>query len=218
MPFDVDTFSERHFAHLAAAFCRGRLGLARSTPDAEALTAGHAAGLRLHKFKKSAQLPRVRRVLGTLRSFAPTTLLDIGSGRGVFLWPLLDALPELSVTALDVRADRVADLRAVSAGGVARLSAREADVHALPFADASFELVTALEVLEHLADPAAAARETLRVTTRAVLASVPTKEDDNPEHIHLFSESALRELFLGAGATRVDVEHVRGHAVVVATR
>jgi cyclopropane fatty-acyl-phospholipid synthase-like methyltransferase len=218
MAFDVDTFSERHFAELAAAFCRGRLSLAASTSHADALTAGHAAGLRLHKFKRSTELPRIRRVLGTLRSFAPASLLDIGSGRGVFLWPLLDALPEVSVTAVDVRADRVADLRAVATGGVARLSASEADVHALPFDDGSFELVTVLEVLEHVGRPAVAASEAMRVATRAVLASVPTKEDDNPEHIHLFSASSLRELFTGAGASRVDIEHVRGHAVVVALR
>ena len=218
MALDVDAFSERHFADLAAAFCRGRLGLARSVSDADAVTAGHTAGLRLHKFKRSAELPRVRRVLGALKSFAPASLLDIGSGRGVFLWPLLDALPELFVTALDVREDRVADLRAVATGGVERLSAVEADVYALPFDDARFDLVTALEVLEHLDDPARAAREVLRVAVRGVIASVPSKEDDNPEHIHLFSTDTLRDLFLDAGALRVDVEHVRGHAVAVVSK
>ena len=41
------------------------------------------------------------RVLGTLRGIAPTHLLDIGTGRGVFLWPLLDAFPSLMVTAVE---------------------------------------------------------------------------------------------------------------------
>lgn len=218
MVFELDAFCERHFAELAAAFCRGRLDLGASVSKAEALRAGHTAGLRLHKFKRSAELPRVRRALGTIRSFSPASLLDIGSGRGVFLWPLLDALPRLRVTAVDVREDRVADLRAVARGGVSRLAAQAADVHALPFADASFDLVTALEVLEHLRDPALAAQEIMRVATRGAVASVPSKEDDNPEHIHLFSTNALRDLFLGAGASRVDVEHVRGHSVAVAVR
>ena len=38
--------------------------------------------LRLHRFKRTAGLPRVRRVLGALKGFAPETLLDVGSGRG----------------------------------------------------------------------------------------------------------------------------------------
>ncbi len=216
MAFDLDAFCQRHYSELAAAFCRGRLDLVSSTSDGDALCAGNAAGLRLHKFKRSAELPRVRRVLGTLRSFAPTSLLDIGSGRGVFLWPLLDAFPELSVTSVDLRPDRVRDLQAVSRGGVGRLAAQEGDARALPFPDASFELVTALEVLEHLDDPVAAAREILRVASRAVVVSVPSQEDDNPEHIQLFSSGELRALLTRAGALRVDVEHVRGHAVAVA--
>jgi hypothetical protein len=32
-------------------------------------------------------LPRVRKVLGVLRGVHPANLLDVGSGRGAFLWP-----------------------------------------------------------------------------------------------------------------------------------
>ena len=52
---------ERYFTELAAAFVRGRLGRSDAT-----LTDGAAAGLRLHKFKANAELPRVHRVLGTV--------------------------------------------------------------------------------------------------------------------------------------------------------
>src|SRR5579885_3198652 len=109
-----------YYLDLAAAFVRGRLPDAPDLPPAELVEHGRAAGLRVHKFKRSAELPRVRKVLGILRSLAPTSLLDIGSGRGVFLWPLLDSFPELVVTALDRSPQRVADLEAVRWGGIER--------------------------------------------------------------------------------------------------
>jgi hypothetical protein len=83
----------RYFTDLADAFVRGRLGRPEAT-----IEDGINAGLRLHKFKSNAELPRVQRVLGILRGLAPDSLLDIGSGRGTFLWPLLAAFPQLPVT------------------------------------------------------------------------------------------------------------------------
>lgn len=80
-------------------------------------------------------LARIRWALGVLHSIQPADLLDIGSGRGKFLWPLLDAFPTLSVTATDFSPRRVYDLEAVHLGGVERLSVRQADATHLPFAD-----------------------------------------------------------------------------------
>ncbi len=216
--FDSSEFSQRYFARFASAYCRDRLGLDSAPPELEVLEAGTRAGLRLHKFKRSAELPRVRRVLGILKGLSPKSLLDVGSGKGTFLWPLLDALSDFPVTSIDKRADRVADLQAVARGGVSRLSAVEADLCALPFEDGAFDLVCALEVLEHIPDVHAAAAEALRVAERCVLVSVPSKADENPEHIHLFNQASLSELLLGAGAARVSVEYVLGHMVAVARK
>ena len=74
-----------------------------------------------------------------------------------------------------------------------------------------------LEVLEHLVEPARAVRELVRVARRFVVASVPSKEDDNPEHIQLFDGAALERMFTDAGARSVTVTYVRGHIVCVAT-
>ncbi len=83
---------ERYFTELATAFVRGRLNQSQATMET-----GLQAGLRLHKFKQNVELPRVRRVLGILRGLQLERLLDIGSGRGAFLWPLLAEFPHLPV-------------------------------------------------------------------------------------------------------------------------
>lgn len=64
---------------------------------------GKEAGIKLYPFKKShEELPRVRKVLGFLKSLQFETLLDVGSGRGVFLFPFMDAFPWVNVTSLDL--------------------------------------------------------------------------------------------------------------------
>lgn len=207
---------ERYFTRLAAAFVRGRLGgLAPGLATEELIAAGLAAGLRLHKFKRHTELPRVRKVIGVLRGLAPRTLVDVGSGRGTFLWPLLDAFPDLRVTAVDTNPARVADINAVHDGGVANVRALRTDATALELEDGAAEVVTALEVLEHLPAPERAAAEAVRVASRYVVASVPSKEDDNPEHIHLFDRRGFEALFLRAGARTARVDYVPGHMLAV---
>jgi ubiquinone/menaquinone biosynthesis C-methylase UbiE len=48
-----------------------------------------------------------------------------------------------------------------------------ADIAALPYPDDTFDLVLAIEVLEHVPDPEAALREIRRVATDALVVSVP---------------------------------------------
>ena len=194
---------QHYYADLARAFTRGKYV---EVPSG------------LHRFKRTGGLPRVQQVIGTLKGLAPESLLDIGTGRGVFLWPLLDALPELRVTAIDRLTGRVADIQCVRRGGISRLSSARMDVTRLALADGSFDVVTVLEVLEHLPNPHDAAREVLRVARRAVVASVPSKEDDNPEHIQLFDKDSLEALFLDAGARRVSIRYVLNHILAVVLR
>lgn len=202
--------SPRYYEELATAFVRGRLGNAAATIDD-----GLRGGLRLHKFKADATLARVQKVLGILRGVGPESLLDVGSGRGTFLWPLLDAFPGLAVTSIDISEQRISDLRAVRDGGVTRLTPVLANAQEMPFADGSFDVVTMLEVLEHMSDPQAALTRALAVARRFVILSVPSVPDDNPEHIHLFSVDDLRRMADVAGARRVTIDHVLNHRIAV---
>ncbi len=204
-----------HYTWLAAAFARGRLGLPGVSDD-EALVAAREAQLRLHRFKRNAQLPRVRKVLGVLQGLQPSSLLDVGAGRGTFLWPLLEAQPELSVTCVEHNCERADQVECVRAGGVDRLCVHAADVtKPLPFRDAEFDCVTVLEVMEHLERPADAARELVRAASRFIVCSVPSRPDDNPEHLRLYNRDSLTAMWMDAGAKRVRIDEVFNHYVAV---
>ena len=210
-----ETNEERYFTPLAAAYVRGKLTVPEDLLDEEIVALGRAEGLRLHKFKRQTELPRVKKVLGILQGLAPLSLLDIGSGRGTFLWPLLDTFPYLEVTALDVNPIRVEDINAVQRGGIENVCALEMDATVIDLEDNSVDVVTALEVLEHLEQPHQAAQEIVRVAGKFVVASVPSKEDDNPEHIQLFDQASFEWLWLEAGASSVKIEYVLNHIIAV---
>ena len=212
-----------YFNRLAAAFVRGRLGITQPSLDAlpkpelvDLVAQGLGAGLRLHRFKRTMGLARVSRVLGILQGLRPDSLLDVGSGRGAFLWPLLDRFPDLPVTAIDTDPKRIADIQAVVAGGVKTLAGRVADVTDMDFDDGAFDVVTLLEVLEHVPQPERALSEAVRLARRFIVVSVPSHADDNPEHIHLFSRDRLASLLREAGAKRVTTEAVHNHWITVA--
>jgi 2-polyprenyl-3-methyl-5-hydroxy-6-metoxy-1,4-benzoquinol methylase len=183
------------------------------------LAALRASALSWHRFKRSASLPRVQRVLGTLRGLQPATLLDIGSGRGAFLWPLLDAFPSLSVLAGELSPRRVELLTRVRQGGLSQLKPLALDVRALPLVNEAVDVACCLEVLEHLpdADPLLATRELCRVARRFVVVSVPSRPDDNPQHLQLFAAEELEALLIDAGARRTQASYVHNHLIVVAT-
>jgi ubiquinone/menaquinone biosynthesis C-methylase UbiE len=208
-----------YFEQLAAAYVRGMIpDQARGLCDADLLVLGRSVGLKLNRFKRSKELPRVRAVLGILRALNPSRLLDFGTGRGVFLWPLLDAFPDLEVTAVERDARRSGHLEAVRRGGIERLRVFGADASRLPFTDGAFDVVTVLEVLEHQTNPAPLAREALRLAARFVVTSVPSKPDENPEHVQLFTATTLEALLRQVGAAKVQkvkVDYVLNHMIAV---
>ena len=91
-------------------------------------------------------------------------VLDVGTGEGLF-WA--ESRPDVLV-GVDLRPDALS----VAAEGVGVLPTI-ADASHLPFEDGSYGLVTAIEVLEHLATPEAALDEIRRVTCARAVISTP---------------------------------------------
>lgn len=91
-----------------------------------------------------------------IREFEPRRFLDVGCGMGEIAERVLKEL-EVDVVAVDVSARMVELTRARG------VDAREADVQALPFEDASYDCVAANWVLYHVADLDLGVRELARV-------------------------------------------------------
>lgn len=181
------------------------------------LETGQAAGLKIHYFKRHDTLPRVKAVMGFLRGIQPENLLDVGSGRGVFLFPFLREFPWVPVTSLDILDRRVALLNAIHDGGMENLTALNASICDWDAPDGAFDVVTLLEVLEHIPDVQSAVKNAVRLARRYVVVTVPSKPDDNPEHIHLLTKPVLTELFGAAGCDRLQFDGVPGHLFMVAS-
>ncbi len=173
-----------------------------------------------HYFKAKEDLPRVRAVLGFLQGIIPAglcqTLLDVGSGRGAFLFPLLRDFPALEVTSIDILPHRIEMLECLHEGGIANMHPVLGDICTWSAPDKSFDVVTMLEVMEHIADTEAVVRNAVRLARHYIVVSVPSKPDDNPEHIHLFSNEDLKSLFLKHGCQKVKFMSVTNHRIMVA--
>ncbi len=118
-------------------------------------------------------------------------VLDAGCGVG---WGslLLHEAGAAAVTGVDRSDEALAD----AAGRAPAVRFLRADLHALPFADSAFDLVTCFEVIEHVADPHRALDELHRVVTSTgvVLVSSPNPRvyrAGNPFHVHELEPSEL---------------------------
>ena len=70
-------------------------------------------------------------------------------------------------------------------------------------------------MLEHMESPLSAVKELVRVASQYILVSVPSKPDNNPEHIQLFSADDLENLLLQGGAKSVQLHHVLNHRIAL---
>lgn len=97
-----------------------------------------------------------------------STILEVGVGEGHVSERVVARYPDSWVCGIDLPHPTMAE----------RWQAREvkgvfADAARLPFPDGSFDLVLAMEVLEHLPEPERALSEIARVARRDIILSVP---------------------------------------------
>lgn len=152
-------------------------------------------------------LEKTRDVMGS----DPGRVLDVGTGEGLF-WA--DG-HEFDVIGVDLRQEALVAARS------RRIHVANASAFALPFANDSFDFVVAIEILEHLDDPAAAIGELARVARGRGLITVPwepwfslmvligtgqhvRRMGREPEHVQAFGPNDLRDL-LGDHFAMVDV-------------
>lgn len=148
-----------------------------------------------------------------VREASPASLLDVGCGEGVVTERIARAVPDARVVGLDVAdPELVAEWEGRRSGNV---DFRPGSAYALPYGDDEFDVVCALEVLEHLERPADALAELARVAARRVVASVPREPiwrvanvasgryvrdlGNTPGHVNHWSMAAFRRFVGRAG-------------------
>jgi ubiquinone/menaquinone biosynthesis C-methylase UbiE len=98
----------------------------------------------------------------------PQTILEVGLGEGEVLRRVQRRYPAARSVGIDLPDPELAGIWSEH-----DLATTFADIGDLPFGDRSFDLILAIEVLEHVPDPRAALRELTRVARRHTVISVP---------------------------------------------
>ena len=175
-------------------------------------------GIDLFYFKRTGGLlPRINKVMGFLRSIEFESLLDVGSGRGAFLIPFLEEFPHISTYTTDILEERFVMLKDMERGGLDSLKAWKKDISSDSFDEKSVDVVTLLEVLEHIPNVEKAIENATKIAKKYVILSVPSKEDNNEEHIHLLTKEKLTSLFESQGVKKIAFNEVHNHLLAIVT-
>lgn len=129
------------------------------SPRKDTYTHGHHASVVAQHSRRTAEeaaaflIPRLRPGM---------RLLDAGCGPGSITAGLVKYVEPGEVVGIDAEQGVLETAREL-AGGVPNLSFEEGSVYALPYEDDAFDVAYAHQLMQHLADPAAALREMGRV-------------------------------------------------------
>jgi 2-polyprenyl-3-methyl-5-hydroxy-6-metoxy-1,4-benzoquinol methylase len=172
--------------------------LSSVTRDAEGTVTGNTYD------KYGSTNPVVKRLMAGFEStldelFAkadPQSLLDVGCGEGVLTHQWAQRLGDKRIVGIDLEDPTIqAEWETRSAPN---LEYRVMKAENLPFADGEFDVATAIEVLEHVPDPAHTVAEMARVASGHLLVSVPR-------------EPIWRMVNMARGAYLKDLGNTPGH-------
>jgi ubiquinone/menaquinone biosynthesis C-methylase UbiE len=129
-----------------------------------------------------------RSITKFLHAFLPMlqarSVLDVGTATARGMCELKDALPHLFVCGVEPVSALVR--QAVNDGATSHVSLICATGEALPFSDASFDVVCEFATLHHAANPNAVVKEMLRVARKAVFISDSNRFGQGPWAARLF--------------------------------
>jgi SAM-dependent methyltransferase len=172
------------------------------SPQVTVDDAGVVTGNTYDKYGSSN--PVVRRLMAGFESTLdelftladPQSLLDVGCGEGVLVHRWAQRIAPRPVVGIDLEEP------SIQAGWAQHqapnLDYRVMKAEDLPFADGEWDVATAVEVLEHVPDPAHTVAEMARVARRWLLVSVPR-------------EPLWRGLNMARGAYLKDLGNTPGH-------
>lgn len=110
------------------------------------------------------------RILSRLvNSLSVNKILDVGCGEGLIIEYLISKNKDLSIEGVDISSQAIA-----MAGQLCPSSSfRQGDICNIDYRDKSFDLILAIEVLEHLVNPEKAISEAHRISRKYCIFSVP---------------------------------------------
>lgn len=148
------------------------------------------------------------RLEGALPTTAPRSILEVGVGEAEVASRVRTRYPQARFVGIDLPDPELAAHWAEDG-----MNGAFADIVRLPFPDACFDLVLAIEVLEHVPDPVGALQELARVATGSLVMSVPREPiwrvanmargkylgalGNTPGHINHWSKSGFAGLISG---------------------
>jgi ubiquinone/menaquinone biosynthesis C-methylase UbiE len=122
--------------------------------------------------------------LSRLGNFKDGLAIDIGTGLGDFAIEVSKRYPKLDVIGIDISQKAIAEAtKKANFENLGNLSFRIADVHNLPFEDASADLIFSHGSIHHLRDPSQAFFEIYRVLKPSALAYLADLRRDAPQEI-----------------------------------
>lgn len=142
------------------------------------------------------ELPRVQKIIGMLRQIQPDSVLDVGTGRGRLFWPMAYALPDTYFVAMDTYPWRCEVVRAVKDGGLRdRINVIQGDISNIMLVRDYYQVVVASEVLEHIPNVQKALTNIIHTAEKVAIITVPSKPDNNPDHIHFLPQDVWAGMF-----------------------
>jgi ubiquinone/menaquinone biosynthesis C-methylase UbiE len=109
----------------------------------------------------------LKMLFGFLRMIEARTVLDIGAGTGRAIRYLMDNMPGVSIRGVEPVAAQID--QAVQKRGISKGVIVQGVGEALPFEDASMDVVCEFAMLHHVKNPDAVVSEMLRVARKAVI-------------------------------------------------